>query len=101
MDSDEAGMQELSNDASFISLLCDAGCSERPTVSTILEISMLIALISFCITLCVGVHGHQMSNFKSTMTILSKLYHFAWLENTVKTHVLKCKIIYRASEVSE
>ena len=42
MDSDEAGMQELGNDASFISLLCDAGCSERPTVSTVLEISMPI-----------------------------------------------------------
>ena len=53
MDSDEAGMQELGNDASFISLLCDAGCSERPTVSTVLEISMPI--IFFCINLCVCV----------------------------------------------
>ena len=62
MDSDEEGMQELGNDASFISLLCDAGCSERPTVSTVLEISMPI--IFFCINLCVCVCGHQMSNFK-------------------------------------
>ena len=55
MDSVEAGMQELGNDASFISLLCDAGCSERPTVSTLLEISMPISLIFFCIKLCVCV----------------------------------------------
>jgi len=47
MDSDEAGMQELGNDASFISLLCDAGCSERPTVSAILQVSMPISLIFF------------------------------------------------------
>ena len=63
MESDEAGMSELRDDSVFISLLCDAGCSERPTVSTILEISMPI-LISFCIKLCVGVHGLQMSSFK-------------------------------------
>lgn len=41
MDAQEGGMQELSNDASFMALLCDAGCSERPTVSTILYIESL------------------------------------------------------------
>ena len=54
MDSDEAGMQGLGNDASFISLLCDAGCSERPTVSTVLEISMPISLTFFVLN-CVCV----------------------------------------------
>ena len=44
MDADEAGLQELGNDASFISLLSDAGCSERPMVSTIPEGSRPISL---------------------------------------------------------
>lgn len=61
MDSDEAGMQELGNDASFISLLCDAGCSECPTVSAILQVSMPISLIFFFVLNCVC--EHQMSNF--------------------------------------
>lgn len=49
MDSDETGMQELSNDASFISLLCDAGCSERPTVKNkqlLVESLMLHTVLS-------------------------------------------------------
>lgn len=46
MDAEEEGMQELGNDASIISLLCDAGCSEHPTVSTILEVSLPR---SFCV----------------------------------------------------
>ena len=72
-------MNELSDDAAFISLLCDAGCSERPTVSTILEISIPILLISFCIKLCVGVHGLQMSSFKKHNDYLFQ-YSFGCVE---------------------
>ena len=45
-------MQELGNNGSFISFLCDAGYSDRPRVGTILKISMLVSLISFCIKVC-------------------------------------------------
>ena len=78
-------MNELSDDAAFISLLCDAGCSERPTVSTILETSIPI-LISFCIKLCVGVHGLQMSSFKKHNDYHSNI-HLAALKYSKNTCV--------------
>lgn len=87
MDSDEAGMQELGNDASFISLLCDAGCSERPIVSAILEVSMPLSLIFFFFVLnCVC--GHQMSNFNKHIDSVILQDSLACIENTVKTHVI-------------
>lgn len=45
MDANDADMPELCSDAVLISLLCDAGCSERPTVSTIIEVGIPVSLI--------------------------------------------------------
>jgi len=97
MDSDKAGMQELGNNASFISLLCDAGCSERPTVKNkqlLVESLMLHTVLSKKKVVLDHVRkGLQILNVLDEITKRPRLFENLFLSNPNVCDVTAEKVV--------